>query len=105
MISAMLLSYIGKVSRRCLLNEQELRGQLDELTVAIENMPAAEAEKAQLQALIDNIESQLSNAVVEGEPESLADQVDNMISGFESDHPTVAGILNNIMVTLTSMGV
>jgi hypothetical protein len=87
------------------LNEQELRGQLDELAVAIENMPAAEAEKAQLQALIDNIESQLSNAVVEGEPESLADQVDTMVSGFESDHPTVAGILNNIMVTLTSMGV
>jgi hypothetical protein len=87
------------------LNEQELRGQLDDLAVAIENMPAAEVEKARLQALIDNIEGQLSNAVVEGEPESLADQVGNMVSGFESDHPTVAGILNNIMVTLTSMGV
>lgn len=87
------------------MNEQELRGQLDELTVAIENMPAAEAEKARLQALIDNIESKLSNAVVEGEPESLVEQVDNMVSGFESEHPTVAGILNNIMVTLTSMGI
>ena len=87
------------------MNEQELRGQLDELAAAIENMPAAEAQKARLQALIDNIESQLSNAVVDGEPESLAEQVENMISGFESDHPTVAGILNNVMVTLTSMGV
>ncbi len=87
------------------MNEQELRGQLDELATAIENMPAAEAQKAQLQTLIDNIESQLSDAVVDGEPESLAEQVENMVSGFESDHPTVAGILNNVMVTLTSMGV
>ncbi len=47
------------------MNEQELRGQLDDLAVAIENMPAAEAEKARLQALIDNIEGQLSNTVVE----------------------------------------
>ena len=87
------------------MNEQELRGQLDELATAIENMPAAEAQKAQLQTLIDNIESQLSDAVVDGEPESLAEQVENMVSGFESDDPTVAGILNNVMVTLTSMGI
>ena len=87
------------------MKEQELRGQLDELAAAIENMPAAEAEKARLQTLIEHIESQLSYAVVEGEPESLSEQVENMVAGFESDHPTVAGILNNVMVTLTSMGV
>lgn len=87
------------------MNEQELRGQLDELATAIENMPAAEAQKAQLQTLIDNIESQLSDVVVEGEPESLAEQVENVVSGFESEHPTVAVILNNVLVTLTSMGI
>lgn len=87
------------------MNEQELRTQLDELTVALDDLPAADAEKARLQGLIDNIENQLSNPVVEGAPESLVDQVDGMVSSFETDHPTIAGILNNIMVTLTSMGV
>ena len=87
------------------MNEQELRAQLDELIIAIESIPAADAEKKRLQSLVENIEAQLSNAVVEGEPESLADQVDGMVSSFEADHPTVAGILNNIMVTLTSMGI
>ena len=87
------------------MNEQELRAQLDELIIAIESIPAADAEKKRLQSLVENIEGQLSNPVVEGEPESLADQVDGMVSSFEADHPTVAGILNNIMVTLTSMGI
>ena len=87
------------------MNERELRTQLDELIIAIEDIPAADAEKKRLQSLVENIEAQLSNPVVEGEPESLADQGDGMVSSFEADHPTVAGILNNIMVTLTSMGI
>lgn len=87
------------------MNEQELRLQLDQLMTAIEKIPAADAEKLRLLGLVENIERQLGNSVVEGEPESLADQVDGMVSSFEADHPTIAGILNNIMVTLTSMGV
>jgi hypothetical protein len=39
------------------------------------------------------------------EPGSMVEQVDGLVSSFERDHPTVAGILNNIMLTLTSMGV
>ena len=87
------------------MNELELRAQLDELAVAIENLPGAGAEKARLQGLIENIENQLANPVVNEEPDSLAEQVDVLVSNFEADHPTIAGILNNIMVTLTSMGI
>ncbi len=87
------------------MNEQELRKQLDQLVAVIDDMRAGDADKDRLQGLIESIERQLGDSVVEGEPESLADQVDGMLSTFETDHPTVAGILNNIMVTLTSMGV
>ena len=87
------------------MNEQELREQLEQLAAAVNTADAGTSDKLKLQELIDSIESQLSNPVVDAEPVSLADQVDGMVSTFEADHPTVAAILNNIMVTLTSMGI
>ncbi len=87
------------------MDQQQLREYLDQLTVAIEESHAPEEEKDQLENLIIDIERQLNQPMLQADSQSLADQVDSMISNFERDHPTVAGILNNIMVTLSSMGV
>ncbi|MCP3908540.1 MAG: DUF4404 family protein [Oceanicoccus sp.] len=86
------------------MDQQQLREYLDQLNQAIDGMQAPDADKQQLNNLIVDIEQQLT-APLMNEPHSLVEQVDEMVSGFERDHPTVAGILNNIMVTLTSMGV
>ncbi len=86
------------------MDQQQLREHLDQLNKAIDDLQAPETDKDKLNNLIVDIERQLTEPLL-AEPNNLAEQVDEMVSGFERDHPAVAGILNNIMVTLTSMGV
>ncbi len=87
------------------MDQQQLRQHLDQLSNAIDGLPTSDEDKNKLNELIVDIERQLAQPLLEGEAHSLAEQVDSMVSSFERDHPTVAAILNNIMVTLTSMGV
>lgn len=88
------------------MDERQLREQLDELNAAIEQLQAPDSDKNKLTELIADIDQQLDDSLLQtGDPETLVDQVDTMISAFEQEHPGVAGILNNIMVTLSGMGV
>lgn len=87
------------------MDKQQLQEQLDQLSQAIENLHAADEDKQQLVSFIQDIEQQLDTPLLADQSQSLADQLDTMVSTFEADHPTVATILNNIIVTLTSMGV
>lgn len=84
------------------MNEQQLREQLQRLTTELEQLPVTADQRQHLQRLIDDIEAQLAG---DAESDSLVDQVETAVSLFEAEHPRLAGILNNIMVTLTSMGV
>jgi hypothetical protein len=43
--------------------------------------------------------------LVAGDPQTLVDQVENMVTTFKQDHPRVAGIINNVMMTRNNMGV
>ena len=87
------------------MEKQQLREQLDELGAAIQELNVSDQDRQRLSALMADIEQQLSEPLLDQEPHSLVEQVDSLVSGFERDHPTVAGILNNIMITLSSMGV
>lgn len=87
------------------MDKQQLREYLNQLTDAIEDLRASEDDKQRLNGLIGDIEHQLTEPQLTQEPSNLVDQVDSLVSSFERDHPTVAAILNNIMITLTSMGV
>lgn len=87
------------------MDQQQLVTYLDQLNVEISELQAPESDKARLSELIADIEQQLIGTVVESEPHTLVEQVEAMVTQFEEDHPAVASILNNIMLTLTSMGV
>lgn len=94
------------------MDQQHIREQLDELAALVADLQAAPSDKARLSALVDDIEQQLSGdsdsdgeAALAAEQASMAEQVDTLVAAFETDHPAVAGVLKNIMVTLTSMGV
>jgi hypothetical protein len=88
------------------VERQQLREYLDELNIAIGDLHAPDDDKSRLTGLISEIEQQLNEPMlVTGDPQTLVDQVDNMVTTFEQDHPRVAGILNNIMLTLINMGV
>jgi hypothetical protein len=88
------------------VERQQLREYLEELNSAIGDLHAPDDDKNKLTGLIAEIELQLNEPMlVTGDPQTLVDQVENMINTFEQDHPRVSGILNNIMLTLSNMGV
>ncbi len=87
------------------MDQQQLVNYLEQLNTEIDGLQAPDSDKERLSNLILDIEQQVTGTVVESEPHTLVEQVDVLVSRFEGEHPTVAGILNNIMVTLTSMGV
>lgn len=101
----LLLFKVKAMKGSSIVDQQQLREHLDQLNDAIDGLDASVADKGKLSDLIVQIERQLVQPVLESEPPSLVDQVEGMVSAFENDHPTVSGILNRIMVTLTSMGV
>jgi hypothetical protein len=84
------------------MNEQQLREQLQQLTQALESLPLAAEQRASLQALIADIESQLGGL---DRDDSLVEQVETAVSNFEVEHPRIAAILNNIITTLGNIGV
>ena len=88
------------------MEQQKLKDYIEELSVYLGHMNASEQEKEGLKVLIENIQSQLDVPASEAvHVETLADQVDELASVFEAEHPTLTAVLNNVMVTLTSMGV
>ena len=53
-----------------------------------------------LQELVENIQQELS-----AEPESLSDKMDLMVSEFDAEHPTVAGLIRDISAKLSNLGI
>ena len=89
------------------MSERQLRQQIDRLAEQIDQLSVDSDKKTELQSLIDEIDSQLT-APEELHPDTqqeLNDRLERSISRFEAEHPTVAGILRDIMYKLSSMGV
>ena len=87
------------------MEQQQLRGYVEQLNRYLNDIEASEQEKRALQSLITEIQSQLSDDDTSAQVETLSDQVDELASVFETEHPVVSAVLKNVMVTLTSMGV
>ncbi len=83
------------------MNEQQLRDQLQKLEGELQSLPADSAQRQSIDALIADLKIQLD----EGPVEALVERVEGAVAVFEAEHPRIAAVLNNIMVTLTSMGV
>lgn len=71
----------------------ELKNQLDEVQFQ------DPSDKAHIDELISEMESADNNH------ESLIDSIKATIEKFETDHPRATAILNDIMVTLSNMGI
>ncbi|MET0613393.1 DUF4404 family protein [Pseudomonas caspiana] len=84
---------------------RELQEQLNTLREQLEqNPPLNEAERADLENLAQQIQSQIELESVTQDP-SLADGVNLAVERFELDHPGIAGTLRNIVVTLGNIGI
>lgn len=84
------------------MSEQQLRDQLARLSSELESAELTEEKRLRVHALMADINNRLG---AEGESDTLRSQVEEAVSAFEVEHPRVAGVLQNIMVTLSSMGV
>lgn len=88
------------------MDPKHLHEQLQRLQTEVDTLSADDENRAKLHALIDDIDRELGTSpqfVLEDS--SLQDRVDELVSSFEAEHPTTAGILKDIMVKLASIGV
>lgn len=84
---------------------RELQEQLNTLREQLEqNPPLSEAERANLQDLMQQIELELKLEKA-SQDTSLADGVNLAVERFELEHPAIAGTLRNIVQTLGNIGI
>lgn len=86
------------------MDQEQFHGQLDALKSELEASEGlADGTRDKLLVLVSRMEEQLHGA--EDEPESIPEQFEALKVEFETSHPTLTGIVNNILVTLSNMGV
>ena len=84
---------------------RELQQQLNKLREQLEqNPPLTDAERADLQVLMQQIELELE-IETKTRDSSVSDNVNLAVERFELEHPTLAGTLRNIVQALGNMGI
>ncbi len=87
------------------MGDKQLREDLERLRAEISALDSDEQGKENLTKLVVDIEEQLQQAKLHETAKSFGDQLEAAISKFETTHPTLTGILNNVLVALSGMGV
>ena len=73
-----------------------------ELTLLREDQQGS---RDQIESLIGDLETHLATGNTQNWPAEMTARLREEIEQFETEHPEVTGILNNIMVTLSGMGI
>jgi len=88
-----------------IMTHDKLREDLDKLRAEIDNIAADDYKsKEKLNQLITELESRLESSDKE-DNHGITQNVKEAINQFESEHPRATAILNDIMVTLSNMGI
>jgi len=86
--------------------DEKLRRSLEDLRSELERLEAEEAQiRERLSALISGVETRLEKPEDAAHHQSLVQDLRQSISQFEVSNPRTTAILNEIMVTLGSMGI
>ena len=86
------------------MGHDDLRESLGELRAEVDKLDNAEInQRARLDSLISEIERQLD--ADEDDHQSLIEATKSRIEQFEIEHPRITNILNDIMVTLSNLGI
>lgn len=85
------------------MDDKYLRDHLDLLSKEVKELPLDETARERLNTLIAELEHHGEADSVP--PGHVIENIDNMVTNFEAEHPTLTGVLNNILVTLSNMGV
>lgn len=88
------------------MTDQQLQSDLERLRAEVNALgkdnPAAQQK---LNSLISDIEEKLEASDLKDDNEGLIDNLKDSIHHFETEHPRATAILNDIMVTLSNMGI
>jgi hypothetical protein len=87
------------------MSKEKISASIESLRAEIGNLDVEDtAAKARLDGLVVELEKQLR----EPEPadaSALDESVKELIEHFEVEHPRITGVLNDLMVTLSGMGI
>ncbi len=85
------------------MDEQEIYQQLESLKQELAKSAVGEDAREKMLGLIDRIEEQMHTP--DGAEDGISEQFEALVTEFEVSHPTLTGIVNNLLVTLGNMGV
>ena len=86
--------------------KQKLHEDLIKLRNEINNIAAEDTQsRDKVNRILSELEAQLENTDGEVQDEGVLTSVREAIEQFETDHPRATAILNDIMVTLSNMGI
>jgi seryl-tRNA synthetase len=86
--------------------EKILRDDIEKLRKEIESLGADEdASKEKLEQLLQDIESGLETEEQDKNQSELLAGLKESVNHFETEHPRATAIINDIMVTLSNMGI
>ena len=89
------------------MNNSDLHSLIGQLKSEISRLgPGDDEARARLQSLVAEVEERVVSAQDDdGSDEDLIERLREAVERFEVEHPRATGILNNLMVTLGSMGI
>ena len=87
------------------MSQEKLEKELEKLRIELDNLASDDtASREKLDQLITELETLLQSSKDE-EHHGIVDNVRETINHFETEHPRATAILNDIMVTLSNMGI
>ncbi len=85
---------------------QQLEETLAALRTEVSKLPDLDLEsKRKLESLIQNLEIKLDSPNDQEHHHSLTEGLSDSLTHFEVSHPTLTGILNDVMMALSNMGI
>lgn len=86
--------------------EKKIRDDIEKLRAEIKNLSADEDNpKEKLEILLQDIESGLETEMKNKKQSELLAGLKESVNHFETEHPRATAIINDIMVTLSNMGI
>lgn len=88
------------------MNEKNLHEELDRLRSEIDEVAKHDtAAKERMTELVNEVEKGMDESSDREIDDNLRESIREAITQFETDHPRATAILNDIMVTLSNMGI
>jgi hypothetical protein len=88
------------------MTDKDLQDKLEQLRAEIDKVAAEDTRaRERLDALLGDVEKAIDSESEEEVDDNLVENIRDAISQFETAHPRATAILNDIMVTLSNMGI